>query len=221
MMSGRVWMFALIYFGLIYGLYALAFFLPTIIGGFEAQFGTHFNVFQKGMITAIPYLPAAVALFLWSRSATKRGVRAWHIGIPALIGAAEHSGCALHDARRRPASPSSRSPPARSSPRCRTSGRCLRAFLSGAAAAAGIALINTVGNLAGFVAPYITGVDEGRDRFLSGADVHRRRFHADVGRARVRDRSRCAAGQAMTPCPPAFSRIHRPSSRSCCPRYTT
>jgi MFS family permease len=156
MMSGRVWMFALMYFGLIYGLYALAFFLPTIIGGFEGRFGTHFNVFQKGLITAIPYLPAAVALFLWSRNATKRGVRAWHIGIPALIGAASIpvalfmrsptasiavitiTACAIFSAL-----PNFWALPAR--------------FLSGAAAAAGIALINTVGNLAGFMAPYITG----------------------------------------------------------------
>jgi nitrate/nitrite transporter NarK len=157
LMSGRVWLFALMYFGLIYGLYALAFFLPTIIGGFEARFGTHFNVFQKGLITAIPYLPAAIALFLWSRDATKRGVRSWHIGVPALIGALSVplamqmgspaatiavitvTACAIFSAL-----PNFWALPVR--------------FLSGAAAAAGIALINTVGNLAGFVAPYITGM---------------------------------------------------------------
>ena len=157
LMSGDVWIFALIYFGLIYGLYALAFFLPTIIGGFEGRFGTHFNVFQKGLITAIPYLPAALALFLWSRDATRRGVRRWHIAIPSAIGAVSiplalymHSpaasmavvtvtACAIFSAL-----PNFWALPAR--------------VLSGAAAAAGIALINTVGNLAGFVAPYITGV---------------------------------------------------------------
>src|SRR4030095_7646917 len=51
--NGRVWTLALIYFGFIYGLYALAFFLPTIIAGFEAQYGTKFNVYQKGLITGI------------------------------------------------------------------------------------------------------------------------------------------------------------------------
>ena len=61
--NSRTWVFALIYFGLVYGLYALTFFLPTIIGGFESQFGSRFDVFQKGVITAIPYLPAAVATF--------------------------------------------------------------------------------------------------------------------------------------------------------------
>ncbi|MEX3855255.1 MFS transporter [Paraburkholderia sp. BR10923] len=155
--NGRVWMFSLMYFGLIYGLYALAFFLPTIIGGFETRFGTHFNVFQKGLITAIPYLPAALVLFLWSRDATRRGVRSWHIAVPSLIGALSVplalqmgspaasiavitvTACAIFAAL-----PNFWALPAR--------------FLSGAAAAAGIALINTVGNIAGFVAPYITGV---------------------------------------------------------------
>ncbi len=152
----RVWLLSVIYFGLIYGLYALAFFLPTIIAGFETKFGTKFNVFDKGLITAIPYLPAAVALFFWSRDASKRGVRAWHVGIPALVGAISIplallmsspeatviaitlTACAIFSAL-----PNFWSFPSR--------------FLTGAAAAAGIALINTVGNIAGFAAPYITG----------------------------------------------------------------
>jgi len=154
--NSRVWLLSLVYFGLIYGLYALAFFLPTIIGGFEAQFGSKFNVFQKGLITAIPYLPAAVALYLWSRDATHRGVRSWHVGMPALLGAVSIpmalymntpaatvaaitvTACAIFSAL-----PTFWSIPAR--------------FLSGAAAAAGIALINTVGNAAGFIAPFVTG----------------------------------------------------------------
>ena len=154
--NSRVWLLSLVYFGLIYGLYALAFFLPTIIGGFEAQFGSKFNVFQKGLITAIPYLPAAVALYLWSRDATHRGVRSWHVGVPALLGAISIpmalymntpvatiaaitvTACAIFSAL-----PTFWSIPAR--------------FLSGAAAAAGIALINTVGNAAGFIAPFVTG----------------------------------------------------------------
>ncbi|MDF3831915.1 MFS transporter [Cupriavidus basilensis] len=156
LLNGRVWVLALTYFGLIYGLYALAFFLPTIIGGFEAQYGSKFNVFQKGWITAIPYFPAAIALFLWSRDATRRGVRPWHVGLPALVGAVSIplalymnspaatvavitvTACAIFSAL-----PTFWSIPAR--------------FLSGAGAAAGIALINTIGNFAGFAAPYVTG----------------------------------------------------------------
>jgi len=156
LLNGRVWVLALIYFGLIYGLYALAFFLPTIIGGFEAAFGTKFNVVQKGLITAIPYLPAAFALYFWSRDAARRGVRGWHVSIPALTGAISVpvaltmqspeatvlvvtiTACSIFAAL-----PNFWAAPAR--------------FLTGSAAAAGIALINTIGNIAGFAAPFITG----------------------------------------------------------------
>jgi sugar phosphate permease len=155
--NGRVWILALIYFGFIYGLYALAFFLPTIIRGFEALYGTKFNLFQEGLIIAIPYLPAALALYLWSRDATKRGVKTWHIALPAAIGAISIpvalfmgsatatvavitvTACSIFAAL-----PSFWTIPSQ--------------FLTGAAAAAGIALINTAGNCAGFAAGYITGM---------------------------------------------------------------
>jgi MFS family permease len=154
--SGRVWMLSFIYFGFIYGLYALAFFLPTIIEGFQEQSGVTFDVLQKGLITAIPYLPAAVAMYFWSRDASRRGLRTWHIAIPAVAGAISIplalfagspaatiavvtvTACAIFAAL-----PNFWTLPTR--------------FLTGAAAAAGVALINTVGNLAGFSAPYITG----------------------------------------------------------------
>ncbi|GAA2659557.1 MULTISPECIES: MFS transporter [Actinosynnema] len=154
--SARVWMLSLIYFGFIYGLYTLAFFLPTIISGFQESAGVTFGLIEKGLITAIPYVPAAIVLYLWSRDATKRGVKTWHISIPAVVGAisiplALYAGspaatiavitvtaCAIFAAL-----PNFWSIPTQ--------------FLSGAAAAAGVALINTVGNIAGFAAPYITG----------------------------------------------------------------
>lgn len=154
--NGRVWTLAVLYFGFIYGLYTLAFFLPAIIGDFEQRFGTTFGVFEKGLITAVPYLPAAVVLYLWSRDATKRGLRSWHITIPAVVGAVSVplalfagspeltiavitiTACAIFAAL-----PNFWTLPTK--------------FLSGVAAAAGIALINTVGNLAGFLAPYATG----------------------------------------------------------------
>jgi hypothetical protein len=77
----------LTYFGFIYGLYTLAFFLPTIISGFQTSAGVKFDYIDKGLITAIPYLPAAVALFFTTRHATKHGVKTGHIALPALIGA--------------------------------------------------------------------------------------------------------------------------------------
>jgi MFS family permease len=154
--NGRVWTLSFIYFGFVYGLYTLAFFLPTIISGFEAQFGTKFDYIQKGFITAIPYLPAAIALYFVTRHATKHGVKPAHLIVPALLGAASiplalYAGspaltiaiitvtaCAIFSAL-----PNFWTVPTQ--------------FLTGIAAAAGIALINTMGNVAGFAAPYITG----------------------------------------------------------------
>ncbi|MFD4960060.1 MFS transporter [Microbacterium sp. NPDC058389] len=154
--SGRVWVLSFIYFGFIYGLYALAFFLPTIIEGFQTQTGQTFDTLQKGLITAIPYLPAAIVMYFWSRSASKRGLKTWHIAGPAVAGAVSIplalfmgspaatiavitvTACAIFAAL-----PNFWTLPTR--------------FLTGAAAAAGVALINTIGNLAGFSAPFVTG----------------------------------------------------------------
>jgi MFS family permease len=154
--SGRVWALSFIYFGFIYGLYALAFFLPTIIDGFQEQTGTEFDVFQSGLITAIPYLPAAIAMYFWSRDASKRGLKTWHIAGPAVLGAVSVPLALLAG-----------SPTATIAVITLTAMSIFAAlpnfwtlptrFLTGAAAAAGVALINTVGNLAGFSAPYLTG----------------------------------------------------------------
>ncbi|WP_437609895.1 MFS transporter [Erwinia sp. V71] len=157
MFNGRVWLLCLIYFGFIYGLYALAFFLPTIISGFQQQFGATFNVIQKGLITGVPYLFAAVAMYFWSRDATRRGCRTWHIALPALTGAISVP-LALY----------METPLATILVISVTASSIFAAlpnfwtlptqFLSGASAAAAIALINTLGNVAGFSAGYLTGM---------------------------------------------------------------
>ncbi|WP_460798818.1 MFS transporter [Microbacterium sp. GXF0217] len=154
--SGRVWMLSFIYFGFIYGLYALAFFLPTIIEGFQEQSGVTYDVFQKGLITAVPYLPAAIVMYFWSRDAGKRGLKTWHIAAPAIAGAVSI-----------PLALFAGSPVATMAVITVTACAIFAAlpnfwtlptqFLTGVAAAAGVALINTVGNLAGFSAPYVTG----------------------------------------------------------------
>lgn len=154
--NGRVWMLCLIYFGFIYGLYALAFFLPTIIAGFQQQFGTTFNVMQKGLITGVPYLIAAVVMFFWSKDATHRGCKTWHIAIPALAGGISVPLALYMD-----------SPFTTIMVIAITASSIFAAlpnfwtlptqFLTGASAAAAIALINTLGNVAGFSAGYITG----------------------------------------------------------------
>ncbi|AFU00213.1 MFS transporter [Nocardia brasiliensis] len=154
--DSRVLGLALVYGGIVYGLYALGFFLPTIINGFQEQYGTHYSVVQRGLINAVPYVIGAVVMVLWSRHGDRTGERAWHVALPALIGGlaipvalylgnpfaamAAVTVCAVGVLAALPtfwALPST--------------------FLSGAAAAAGIALINSIGNISGFAAPYITG----------------------------------------------------------------
>lgn len=154
--SGRVWALGLVYFGLVYGFYALAFFLPTIIAGFEEQSGSPLSIIQRGLVTAIPYLPAAVALLLWSFYVNRVGIRIWHVALPATVG-----GITI------PIALFAGSPPATIAVITVTACSIFMAFpifwsiptrfLSGVTAAASVALIGAIGNLAGFVSPYITG----------------------------------------------------------------
>ncbi|MGW4716655.1 MFS transporter [Nocardia sp. NPDC004260] len=152
----RVLGLAFVYGGIVYGLYALGFFLPTIIDGFQQQYGTHYSVVQRGLINAVPYLVGAVVMVWWGRHGDRTGERAWHVALPALLGGlaipvALYLGdpfaamvavtvCAVGVLAALP-----------------TFWALPGTFLSGAAAAGGIALINSVGNVSGFVAPYVTG----------------------------------------------------------------
>ncbi|MGP4016655.1 MFS transporter [Saccharopolyspora sp. 5N708] len=152
----RILALAFVYFGIAYGLYALGFFLPTIIKGFEQQYGTDLSTMQTGLITAVPYVIGAVAMVLWAAHGDRTRERVWHVALPMLLGGAcipialylgnpfsamvAVTICAVGVCAALPtfwALPSN--------------------FLAGAAAAGGIALINSLGNISGFAAPYITG----------------------------------------------------------------
>ena len=151
--SPRVLALSWVYFGIVYGLYALGFFLPTIVKGFSAQYGTTFSTVQQGLITAIPYAFGLVAMVVWTNRAGSPTVR---VAVPALIG-----GLAI------PAALYLSNPwlaiLAVTICACGVLAAlpCFwalpTAYLTGAAAAAGIGLINSLGNLSGFVAPYVTG----------------------------------------------------------------
>lgn len=154
--SPRVWALALVYFGIAYGLYALAFFLPSIIAGFKKTFGLQLSLVDVGLITAVPYAFGAAAMFLWSRHADRTREHVWHVAIPLLLG-----GLAI------PVALYLRHPIAVMVPVTLAAIGVFGAlpvfwalpsrFLTGAAAAGGIGLINSVGNLGGFAAPYATG----------------------------------------------------------------
>ena len=150
--NAKVWILAAAYFGLIMGLYGIGFWLPSLI---KASGVT--SAATIGWLVVIPY-GAAVAAMIWtSRSSDRRRERRWHIALPAVIGA-----IALTVSTFVPQT----TPWAIVTLTVATMGIltglaqfwCLPpAFLGGAAAAAGIALINSVGNLAGFASPFIVG----------------------------------------------------------------
>ncbi|WP_432239657.1 MFS transporter [Herbaspirillum robiniae] len=152
MLSGRVWLMCLILFGVIMGSYAIGFWLPSIIRGAGIA-----DPLSIGLLAMIPYTAALIAMLLTGRSADHFRERRWHVAVPALVAACGFCLCAMSENQIVPA----------------LAGLSLGAmgvvtavsmfwalptsFLGGAAAAAGIALINCTGNLAGFVSPSVIG----------------------------------------------------------------
>ena len=82
MAAPRVWLMALIYFSFVMGLYGVGFWLPTIIKATGVT-----DTLMIGLLSAIPYAAAVVAMILIARSADRHRERRWHVAIPAAIGA--------------------------------------------------------------------------------------------------------------------------------------
>jgi D-galactonate transporter len=150
--SPRVWLMSLIYFSFVVGLYGVSFWLPTIIKATGVT-----DAFIIGLLSAIPFAAAVVAMLLVARSADRRRERRWHVALPALAGAiglvlsvtwAHQTGLAMVALTLATAGIITSLPLFWSLP---------TAFLAGAGAAAGIAMVNSLGNLAGFLGPYAMG----------------------------------------------------------------
>ena len=150
--SSRVWLMCAILFGIVMGSYAVGFWQPTII----RQSGIR-SPFVIGLLTTIPYTLALVSMLVVGRHADRTRERRWHVAGPALLAACGFLLCTQ----------------AGHSTTIAVGGLILAAvgiitalpmfwalptsFLGGSAAAAGIALINCTGNLAGFVSPTVIG----------------------------------------------------------------
>jgi D-galactonate transporter len=147
----RVLAFGLLYFTMVVNVYGLSFWVGEIVDkvGGLSEVG-------KGFVTAIPYAVAIIGLVVISRYSDRTGRRKPVAAVSMLLAAAAF---ALSTAV---------SPVAAIA--CLAVGLFFllgthpvfwampAAFLSGAAAAAGIALINSIGNLGGFVGPYLVGL---------------------------------------------------------------
>ncbi|GAA1087897.1 MULTISPECIES: MFS transporter [Streptomyces violaceusniger group] len=148
----RVWLMCLIYFCFVMGQYALTFWMPT----FVESTGIDGNL-AIGVLSAVPFLAALVAMNLFGRSADKRRERRWHLVVPSLMGAVGFSLSAVWNGSTA-LSLTALSVAAAGVLTCAPLFWSLpTAFLGGTAAAAGLAIINSVGNLAGFVSPYMIG----------------------------------------------------------------
>ena len=151
-----VWIMAIVYFGITSGSNAMFFFLPSVLESFRNTFGMEISLIQNGMLTAIPYAFAAVGMILWSRRSDRKQERYKHGACAALMAAIAIAIALIIN-----------------QPWAIIFGFIFLAIgvfsainifwtlpgqtLTGVGAAAGIGLINSVGNLSGFTGPYLTG----------------------------------------------------------------
>ena len=148
----KVWLMAFIYFCFVMGQYALTFWMPTFVESTGVE-----GALAIGVLSAIPYLAALVAMNLFGRSADRHRERRWHLVIPALMGTVGFAMAAMMQGST-VLSLIALSIAAAGVLTCAPLFWSLpTSFLGGTAAAAGIAVINSVGNLAGFVSPYMIG----------------------------------------------------------------
>jgi MFS family permease len=150
--SGRVWHLALAYFGMMIGNYALQSWAPQLVKSLSGLYSNGII----GLLLAIPSVVGLAAMILVSRSSDRRLERRYHVAIPAIIAGLA---LALLGATRSPfysvillsllaAGVYSFYGPFWALP---------SEFLTGFSAAAGIALINSIGNLGGFAGPAMIG----------------------------------------------------------------
>jgi MFS transporter, ACS family, tartrate transporter len=152
MLNRRVWLLIAIYFTVAVGSNASGAYFPQLI---REQFQQS-STFEIGLLSALPHLCAAVGMVLFSRSSDRTGERRGHVAVAALTAAAGWAISALA-----------------TSPAMALAGFCLAqlgmmsmlpifwtlptGFLTGAAAAGGIALINSLANIGGFLGPTVLG----------------------------------------------------------------
>lgn len=148
-----VWMLALVNFSVALGVYGIAFWLPSILHN------SAFHDFRVlGVVTMIPWLAAAVAMVWVGRRADRKGERRWAVAGPAIVGAI---GLALSVVF------ATQAYVAVLMLTIATAGvvaafpqvfRVAARLWDDSAAAVSLALVGSIGNLSGFVAPYMIGL---------------------------------------------------------------
>ena len=166
LVSWPVLRLSIVYFGLTTGLYGIELWLPQIVKGFGLS-----NI-RVGFVSAIPYLVAIVAMVWWARDSDRSGERFGHVAIACFVGFVGLLIAGLVHGFSVPtviflslaiAAVMSARPPFWQLP---------TEFLAGTQAAAGLAAINSIGNLGGFVGPALIGwAREATGSFTTGLMV--------------------------------------------------
>jgi MFS family permease len=151
--DSRIWLMSWIYFASVMGNLGLIFWMPTIVKALGIK-----SLFNVGLITAIPYAIAIVTMVVVGGNSDRTRERRWHTAGSMFVGGAgliasviagnSHPVLAIIALSFAAGGIMTASPIFWSLP---------TAFLAGTAAAAGIAAINSVGNLSGFFGPFIIG----------------------------------------------------------------
>jgi MFS transporter, ACS family, tartrate transporter len=146
----RVIGFGLALTGILAGFYGIGFWIPQIVQGMG------FSTRVTGLIVTIPYLTAALVMMVWARSSDERRERLWHAILPALFAATGFAATSLVTSNFvvlvaltcTAVGVMSVLPPLNS---------LFKSRLSGPAVASGVAVFNSIGNLGGFLGPYLIG----------------------------------------------------------------
>lgn len=152
MRDPKIYILAFAYFTFIAGTYVITFWLPTIVKGFGVS-----DPLRIGLLTAIPYIIGAIGMVVLSKHSDRTRERRWHAAGAAFLGGAGLVVASLLSASL---------PLALVALSFATIGILATmplfwamptAYLSGPAAAGGIALINSLGLIGGFVSPFVIG----------------------------------------------------------------
>ena len=147
-----MWLLGVVYFGMTAGNYGITFWLPQIIKDTITT-----DPQTIGWISAIPWVASIIAMNVWGHHSDKTGERRWHMAIAGAVGAVAFAVSAI------PGIPGAAGLAAlvvaASAVMCQFAvfWALPTAILTGSAAAAGIAWINSIGNLAGYASPHAVG----------------------------------------------------------------
>lgn len=151
--DSRVWLFALTYLLLGYGANALVYWMPSIISNSAKQLDS----LEVGLVSAIPFATAALGIYVLGLITGRVRAKLWNILAPVVLSVLGFGGAMLTSGSLVPAVAMTSLALAGALAAQPQFWTMPTAYLGGAAAASGFALINAVNNIGGFAGPYSFG----------------------------------------------------------------